>query len=128
MGFIINAVAHEIKEFHVKHLIGVDTVLYKCYYVGVEILGGGYPSSLAPLSNSERVVKVGEKINGYAVDSIKEYRDKMVADAVQNALGAELAGMPETAEFWDILADEYKEKTDEEITFKMISRGVRRDG
>ena len=52
----------------------------------------------------------------------------MVEDAIQNALGAEKAGMPETAEFWDILADEYKEKTDEEITFKMISRGIRRDG
>ena len=49
-------------------------------------------------------------------------------DAIQNALGAEKAGMPETAEFWDILADEYKEKTDEEITFKMITRGIRRNG
>lgn len=96
--------------------------------MGVEILGGGYPSSLAPLSNSERVVKVGEKINGYAVDSIKEYRDKMIADAVQKALGAELAGMPETAEFWDIIAEEYRLKTNEEVTFRMIMRGVRRDG
>ena len=71
---------------------------------------------------------MGEKINGYAVDSIKEYRDKMIADAVQKALGAELAGMPETAEYWDILAEEYKNRTSEEITFKMIMRGVRRDG
>ena len=71
---------------------------------------------------------MAKTINGYTVEFIGEYREIMVADAVQNALGAELAGMPETAEFWDILADEYKEKTDEEITFKMISRGVRRDG
>ena len=71
---------------------------------------------------------MAKKINGYTVEFVREYRDMMVADAVQNALGAELAGMPETAEFWDILADEYKEKTDEEITFKMISRGIRRDG
>ena len=71
---------------------------------------------------------MAEKINGYTVDSIREYRVQMVEDAIQNALGAELAGMPETADFWDILADEYKEKTDEEITFKMISRGIRRDG
>ena len=128
MEIIISAVAHEIKAFHVKHLIGVDTVCVGCYYMGVEILGGGYPSSLAPLSNSERVVKVGEKINGYAVDSIKEYRDKMIADAVQKALGAELAGMPETAEFWDVIAEEYRLKTNEEVTFRMIMRGVRRDG
>ena len=71
---------------------------------------------------------MAKKINGYTVEFVREYRDMMVADAVQNALGAELAGMPETADFWDILADEYKEKTDEEITFKMISRGIRRDG
>ena len=71
---------------------------------------------------------MAKTINGYTVEFIGEYREIMVADAVQNALGAELAGMPETAEFWDILADEYKEKTDEEITFKMIIRGVRRDG
>lgn len=71
---------------------------------------------------------MAEKINGYTVEFVREYREIMVADAVQNALGAELAGMPETADFWDILADEYKEKTDEEITFKMIMRGVRRDG
>ena len=71
---------------------------------------------------------MAKKINGYTVEFVHEYREIMVADAVQNALGAELAGMPETADFWDILADEYKEKTDEEITFKMISRGVRRDG
>ena len=71
---------------------------------------------------------MAKKINGYTVEFICEYREIMVADAVQNALGAELAGMPETAEFWDILADEYKEKTDEEITFKMISRGVERNG
>lgn len=71
---------------------------------------------------------MAKKINGYTVEFIHEYREIMVADAVQNALGAELAGMPETAEFWDILADEYKEKTDEEITFKMITRGIRRNG
>ena len=71
---------------------------------------------------------MAEKINGYTVDSIREYRVQMVEDAIQNALGAEVAGMPETAEFWDILADEYKEKTDEEITFKMITRGIRKDG
>lgn len=71
---------------------------------------------------------MAKKINGYTVEFIHEYREIMVADAVQNALGAELAGMPETAEFWDILADEYKEKTDEEITFKMITRGVERNG
>lgn len=71
---------------------------------------------------------MAKKINGYTVEFVREYRDMMVADAVQNALGAELAGMPETAEFWDILADEYKEKTDEEITFKMITRGIRRNG
>ena len=52
----------------------------------------------------------------------------MVEDAIQNALGAELAGMPETADFWDILAEEYRDKTDEEITFKMITRGIRKDG
>ena len=71
---------------------------------------------------------MAKKINGYTVEFIGEYREIMVADAVQNALGAELAGMPETADFWDILADEYKEKTDEEITFKMITRGIRRNG
>ena len=71
---------------------------------------------------------MAEKINGYTVEFIHEYRDKMVADAVQNALGAEKAGMPETAEFWDILVDEYRDKTDEEITFKMITRGIRKDG
>jgi len=71
---------------------------------------------------------LAKKINGYTVEFIHEYREIMVADAVQNALGAELAGMPETAEFWDILVDEYRDKTDEEITFKMISRGIRRDG
>lgn len=71
---------------------------------------------------------MAKKINGYTVEFVREYREIMVADAVQNALGAELAGMPETAEFWDILANEYKEKTDEEITFKMITRGIRRDG
>lgn len=71
---------------------------------------------------------MAKKINGYTVEFVREYRDMMVADAVQNALGAEKAGMPETAEFWDILADEYKEKTDEEITFKMITRGIRRNG
>ena len=71
---------------------------------------------------------MAKKINGYTVEFVHEYREIMVADAVQNALGAELAGMPETADFWDILADEYKEKTDEEITFKMISRGIRRNG
>ena len=70
---------------------------------------------------------MAKKINGYTVEFIGEYREIMVADAVQNALGAELAGMPETAEFWDILADEYKNKTDEEITFKMISRGIERN-
>ena len=42
----------------------------------------------------------------------------MVADAVQNALGAELAGMPETADFWDILADEYKEKQMKKLHLK----------
>ena len=71
---------------------------------------------------------MAEKINGYTVDSIREYRVQMVEDAIQNALGAELAGMPETADFWDILAEEYRDKTDEEITFKMITRGIRRDG
>ena len=71
---------------------------------------------------------MAEKINGYTVDSIREYRVQMVEDAIQNALGAELAGMPETADFWDILAEEYRDKTDEEITFKMITRGVRRNG
>ena len=71
---------------------------------------------------------MAEKINGYTVDSIREYRVQMVEDAIQNALGAELAGMPETADFWDILAEEYKNKTDEEITFKMIARGVGRNG
>lgn len=71
---------------------------------------------------------MAEKINGYTVDSIREYRVQMVEDAIQNALGAELAGMPETADFWDILADEYKSKTDEEITFKMITRGVEKNG
>ena len=71
---------------------------------------------------------MAKTINGYTIEFISEYREIMVADAVQNALGAELAGMPETAEFWDILADEYKEKTDEEITFKMITRGIRRNG
>ena len=71
---------------------------------------------------------MAKKINGYTVEFVREYRDMMVADAVQNALGAEKAGMPETAEFWDILVDEYRDKTDEEITFKMITRGVRRNG
>ncbi len=71
---------------------------------------------------------MAEKINGYTVDSIREYRVQMVEDAIQNALGAELAGMPETADFWDILAEEYRDKTDEEITFKMITRGIRKDG
>ena len=71
---------------------------------------------------------MAKKINGYTVEFIAEYRDMMVEDAIQNALGAEKAGMPETAEFWDILVDEYRDKTDEEITFKMISRGIRRDG
>ena len=71
---------------------------------------------------------MAEKINGYTVDSIREYRVQMVEDAIQNALGAELAGMPETADFWDILAEEYRDKTDEEITFKMITRGIRRNG
>lgn len=71
---------------------------------------------------------MAKKINGYTVEFIREYREIIVADAVQNALGAELAGMPETAEFWDILADDYKNKTDEEMTFKMITRGIRRDG
>ena len=71
---------------------------------------------------------MAKKINGYTVEFVHEYREIMVADAVQNALGAELAGMPETADFWDILADEHKEKTDEEITFKLISWGIRRDG
>ena len=71
---------------------------------------------------------MAKKINGYTVDFIHEYREIIVADAIQNAVGAELAGMPETAEFWDILVDEYRDKTDEEITFKMISRGIRRDG
>ena len=71
---------------------------------------------------------MAEKINGYTVDSIREYRVQMVEDAIQNALGAEKAGMPETAEFWDILVDEYRDKTDEEITFKMITRGVERNG
>ena len=70
---------------------------------------------------------MAKKINGYTVEFVREYRDMMVADAVQNALGAEKAGMPETADFWDILADEYKNKTDEEITFKMISRGIERN-
>lgn len=69
-----------------------------------------------------------EIINGYTVEFIKEYRVMMVDDAIQNALGAELAGMPETADFWDILAEEYQIKTDEEITFRMITRGVRKDG
>ena len=71
---------------------------------------------------------MAKKINGYTVEFVHEYREIMVADAVQNALGAELAGMPETADFWDILAEEYKNKTDEEITFKMIARGVGRNG
>ena len=71
---------------------------------------------------------MAEKINGYTVAFINEYRDMMVEDAIQHALGAEKAGMPETAEFWDILVDEYRDKTDEEITFKMITRGVRRNG
>ena len=71
---------------------------------------------------------MAEKINGYTVEFIHEYRDMMVEDAIQKALGAEKAGMPETAEFWDILVDEYRDKTDEEITFKMITRGVRRNG
>ena len=66
---------------------------------------------------------MAKKINGYTVEFIAEYRDMMVEDAIQNALGAELAGMPETADFWDILAEEYRDKTDEEITFKMITRG-----
>mgnify|MGYP003598642398 CR=1 FL=1 len=70
---------------------------------------------------------MAKKINGYTVEFIGEYRDMMVEDAIQNALGAEKAGMPETADFWDILADEYKNKTDEEITFKMISRGIERN-
>lgn len=68
------------------------------------------------------------KINGYTIEQIKEYRDKMIADAFQNALGAELAGMSETAEFWDVIAEEYRLKTNEEVTFRMIMRGVRRDG
>ena len=42
---------------------------------------------------------MAKKINGYTVEFIGEYREIMVADAVQNALGAELAGMPETADF-----------------------------
>ena len=71
---------------------------------------------------------MAEKINGYTVDSIREYRVQMVEDAMQTALGAELAGMPETADFWDILAEEYREKTDEEITFKMITRGIEKNG
>jgi hypothetical protein len=81
-----------------------------------------------PLINFERVVKMAKKINGYTVEFIEEYRGVIVEDAIQNALGAELAGMPETAEYWDILAEEYKNRTSEEITFKMIMRGVRRDG
>ena len=71
---------------------------------------------------------MAKKINGYTVDFIADYRDMMVDDAIQNALGAETAGMPETADFWDILAEEYRDKTDEEITFKMIARGVERNG
>ena len=71
---------------------------------------------------------MAKKINGYTVEFIGEYREIIVADAVQNALGAEKAGMPETADFWDILAEEYRDKTDEEITFKMIARGVERNG
>lgn len=69
-----------------------------------------------------------KKINGYTVGFIKEYRVMMVEDALKNAYSAEMAGLSETADYWDILAEEYKNKTDEEITFKMITRGIRKDG
>ena len=71
---------------------------------------------------------MAEKINGYTVEFIQDYRTMMIEDAEQNAMVAELAGMPETSDYWDILAEEYANRTSEEITYKMIMRGVRRDG
>lgn len=71
---------------------------------------------------------MSKKINGYTVEFIKEYRVMMVEEALKNAYSAEMAGLPENAAYWDILVDEYKNRTDEEITFKMITRGIRKDG
>ena len=71
---------------------------------------------------------MAEKINGYTVEFIHEYRDMMVEDAIQNALGAEKAGMPETAEFWDILVDEYRNAGSYNVQFTInnlqLSSGI----
>lgn len=67
-------------------------------------------------------------VNGYKIETIAEYRKMLIADALKNALDAEACGLEDIASVWDENVEFYKNKTDEEISCKMIIRGVRRDG
>ena len=71
---------------------------------------------------------MAEKINGYTVEFVREYRKILVDEALKNALDAEACGLEEIALLWDENVEFYKNRTDEEITVKMIIRGIRKDG
>jgi len=67
-------------------------------------------------------------VNGYKVETIAEYRKKLIADALKNALDAETCGLQDIALICDETAEFLKNRTDQDISCKMIIRGVRRDG
>lgn len=67
-------------------------------------------------------------VNGYKVETIAKYRKKLIADAQKNALDAEACGLEDIALIWDETVEFLKNRTDQDISCKMIIRGVRRDG
>lgn len=67
-------------------------------------------------------------VNGYKIETIAEYRKTLIAEALKNALDAEACGLEEIADTWDETAEFLKNRTEQDISCKMIMRGVRRDG
>lgn len=67
-------------------------------------------------------------VNGYKEQQVIYYQKMLVEDARLNAIDAESLSLFDTADHWDYYADEYSKKTLEEISCKMIYRGVSRNG
>lgn len=66
-------------------------------------------------------------VNGYTVGFIQDYKMELIKEAQKNAIDAEQCGLEDIAKIWDETVEWYSTRSLQDISCKMIIRGVRRN-